>query len=130
MELAEIPEPCSATPAFLDALERYAAGVDVECIAGPGGVPRVKVPRVLAQLSDAHPDLAVRRVALEGTSGCADFVGTLRVTTDTAEHRFDFAWDCRWRAEQEGWTDPFGFPDQIRAAREFGWRCFVRWEER
>lgn len=130
MELAEIPEPCSATPAFLDALERYAAGVEVECIAVSRWVPRVKVLRVLAQLFDAHPDLAVSRVAVEGTSGCADFVGTLLVTTETTEHRFEFAWDCRWRAEQEGWTDPFGFPDQIRAAREFGWRCFVRWEER
>ena len=129
MELAEIPERCSATPGFLEAVERYAAGMDEERVAVSRWVPRVKVLRVLTQLLDAHPDLAVVRVALEGTSGCADFVGTLHVTTENAEHRFEFAWDCRWRAEQEGWTDPFGFPDQIRAAREFGWRCFVRWEQ-
>ncbi|HEX6059669.1 MAG TPA: hypothetical protein VFZ11_11720 [Gemmatimonadaceae bacterium] len=129
MELAEIPERCSATPEFLEAIERYAAGRDDERIAVSRWVPRVKVLRVLAQLFDARPDLAVARVAVEAASGCSDFVGTLHVTTESSEHRFTFAWDCRWRAEQEGWTDPFGFPDQIRAAREFGWRCFARWEE-
>ena len=34
----------------------------------------------------------------------------------------------RWRAEQQGWVDAFGFPDQIRAADEFGWNCFHRWQ--
>ena len=129
MELAEIPERCCATPEFLEAIERYAAGADEERIAVSRWVPRVKVLRVLTQLFDAEPELAVVRVALEAASGCSDFVGTLQVTTESSEHRFTFAWDCRWRAEQEGWTDPFGFPDQIRAAREFGWRCFARWEE-
>ena len=44
------------------------------------------------------------------------------------ERQVRFHWDCKWRAQQEGWVDYFGFPDQIRAAREFGWRCFERWE--
>jgi hypothetical protein len=42
--------------------------------------------------------------------------------------KFDFVWDCQWRAVQQGWTDHFGLPDQIRAAREFGWRCFQHWQ--
>jgi hypothetical protein len=40
----------------------------------------------------------------------------------------EFAWDCRWRAQQQGWVDAFGFPDQIRAADEFGWNCFQHWQ--
>jgi hypothetical protein len=130
MEFVEIAERCRATPTFLAELARYAAGAEVERVAVARWAPRVKVLRVLAQLFDARPDLTVDRIALEGASGCADFVGTITVGSDAGEHRFEFAWDCRWRAEQEGWYDPFGFPDQIRAAREFGWRCFVRWEER
>ena len=43
--------------------------------------------------------------------------------------RVRFHWDCKWRALQEGWTDYFGFPDQVRAAREFGHDCFRLWEE-
>jgi hypothetical protein len=27
-------------------------------------------------------------------------------------------------------VDYFGFPDQVRAAQEFDWRCFRRWERR
>ncbi|HEX8695519.1 MAG TPA: hypothetical protein VF746_24110, partial [Longimicrobium sp.] len=40
-----------------------------------------------------------------------------------------FVWDCKWKAEQHGWHDYFGFPDQGRAAREFGYDCFRAWVE-
>jgi hypothetical protein len=50
------------------------------------------------------------------------------VFASDAELRFAFTWCCAWRAEQEGWRDCFGFWDQARAAREFGYRCFSRWE--
>ena len=40
-----------------------------------------------------------------------------------------FHWDCKWRAQQQGWVDYFGFPDQTRAAREFGFDCFRSWVE-
>jgi hypothetical protein len=94
-----------------------------------GYVPRVKVERVLTQLFAAHPDLEIQQLRLRGRSGCSDFVGTLTAITPDAEHRFAFTWCCAWRAEQEGWRDCFGFWDQARAAREFGWRCFARWEK-
>jgi hypothetical protein len=42
-------------------------------------------------------------------------------------HRFAFVWDCRWRADEQGWIAPSGTPDQARAARVFGWRCFAEW---
>ncbi len=93
-----------------------------------GYAPRVKVERVLTQLFHAHPELAVERVRLRAQSGCSDFSGELTVFAHDAEHRFEFTWCCAWRAEQQGWRDCFGFWDQARAAREFGWRCFSRWE--
>jgi hypothetical protein len=93
-----------------------------------GYAPRVKIERVLTQLLHAHPDLPVERVRVRGRSGCSDFSGEVSAFVSDAEHRFAFTWCCAWRAEQEGWRDCFGFWDQARAAREFGFRCFSRWE--
>ena len=119
-----------ATEQFKRDLLRFAAGEKASSIEVTGFAPRVKVERVLVQLLNAEPDLVVQRVAVRGESGCSDFTGEVRVETPTATHLFAFTWCCRWRAEQEGWSDYFGFPDQIRAAREFGWDCFQRWEGR
>ena len=52
------------------------------------------------------------------------------VHTSSGVQVFDFVWDCRWRAEREGYVDYFGFPDQARAAREFDWQCFQVWQRR
>ena len=93
-------------------------------------IPRVKVQRLLKQMLANEPDLPVDGVAVSGASGCSDFVGTLEASTRSAMHVFEFGWCCRWRAQQEGWTDYFGFPDQIRAAQEFDWRCFHTWRKR
>jgi hypothetical protein len=90
----------------------------------------VKVLRVLAQLFETAPELEVERVHVDAASGCADFRGVLTVEARSGTRAFDFVWDCHWRAVQEGWTDAFGLPDQIRAAREFGHRCFERWSGR
>jgi hypothetical protein len=87
----------------------------------------------------AHPDLkrdvleflgggSGRRIELSARSGCSDFVGELTVHAGDATHRFAFTWCCAWRARELGWKDCFGFWDQTRAAREYGWRCFERWE--
>jgi hypothetical protein len=83
---------------------------------------------VLTQLLHAHPDLPVERVRVSGQSGCSDFTGELVAVAGDVEHRFAFRWCCAWRAEQEGWRDCFGFWDQARAAREYGFRCFSQWE--
>jgi hypothetical protein len=93
-------------------------------------VPRVKVQRLLTQLLAAEPALEIEQVEISGMSGCSDFVGTVNVQTRSGAHVFDFVWCCRWRAETEGYVDYFGFPDQTRAAQEFDWRCFRRWERR
>ena len=87
---------------------------------GPGNPP-VKVLRAICGLLENQPTLAVDRVQVDAASGCSDYRGTMTVNgTD----KFQFVWDCRWRAEQEGFKDYFGDPDQIRAARTFGYRCF------
>jgi hypothetical protein len=92
--------------------------------------PAVKVVRLLTQLLHAEPELAVERVHVDAWSGCSDFSGTVTVTVGREQRHFDFTWDCRWRAIEEGYVDWFGQPDQIRAAREFDWQCFARWTER
>ena len=94
------------------------------------GIPAVKVERVLTQLLSELPDARIERIEIDARSGCSDFGGALTVHADGAVRVFDFVWDCRWRASEEGWRDHWGEPDQIRAAREFGWRCFAIWSER
>ncbi|MDQ6829233.1 MAG: hypothetical protein M3081_10250 [Gemmatimonadota bacterium] len=91
--------------------------------------PAVKVQRVLAQLLATHPELEITSVRIDAHSGCSDFSGVIEVEVESEMRRFEFTWCCRWRAEQEGFVDYFGFPDQIRAANEFGWRCFRDWRE-
>lgn len=112
----------------------FKADVLAFCSTGGGGrievkgyLPTVKVKRLLKHMLATAPDLPIERVSLQGQSGCSDFTGTVHVQTAGEKHSFEFEWDCRWRAEQEGWTDYFGFPDQVRAAREFDWRCFKVW---
>jgi hypothetical protein len=81
-------------------------------------------------LLTSESGLEIETVTIRGRSGCSDFVGTVDVQTSSGSLMFDFEWCCRWRAESEGWVDYFGFPDQMRAAQEFDWRCFRRWERR
>ena len=118
----------AATSGLRADLAAYADARPAERIVVAPRTSRVKVLRVIAQLLHAEPSLAVDRVSLRAASGCADFVGSL-VATDAAgiEHAFDFEWNCEWKAQQLGYVDGFGYPDQIRAAREFGWQCFARW---
>jgi hypothetical protein len=119
-----------ATPEFKEAVAAFLRGQDTDRLLIESYAPPVKVQRVLAQLMDAEPALEIEQVTIRGRSGCSDFVGSVEVQTTTGSHVFDFAWCCRWRAEAEGYVDYFGFPDQMRAAHEFGWRCFRHWEQR
>jgi hypothetical protein len=118
----------SATSAFKSAVQSFLAGEHTEFVKVESRVPRVKVRRVLTKLLVAEPSLEIRRVVIRGLSGCSDFVGELEVETTTGPARYEFVWDCRWRAEAEGWVDYFGLPDQARAAQEFDWQCFRHWE--
>jgi hypothetical protein len=127
-DLLPLLDAAAAHPDFKSEVLTFVRGGAAQRIVLEGYAPRVKVERVLTQLLHARPDLEIERVRVRGRSGCSDFTGELTVIVDKAEHRFAFTWCCAWRAEQEGWRDCFGFWDQARAAREFGFRCFVRWE--
>jgi hypothetical protein len=116
-----------ATDRFKTDAIAFASRADVTSITLVRAVPRIKVIRLINQLLHAHPEWVVDRLQVDARSGCSDFVGTAVVEGGGQSRVIQFAWDCRWRAEQEGWVDAFGFPDQIRAADEFGWNCFHRW---
>jgi hypothetical protein len=130
LHITSLIDASRATPEFKRDLLAYADHHRVERIEAESHTPRVKVLRVLTQLLSELPAEAVDRVRIQATSGCSDFRGTLVCTVDGAERTFDFVWDCAWRANEEGWVDYYGYPDQIRAAREFDWRCFAHWRER
>ena len=119
-----------ASPDFKAAVELVLAGRQHERVAVESYVPQVKIRRLLTQLIAQEPTLEIERVSVSGSSGCSDFIGTVQVHTTSGPHVIDFVWDCRWRAQSEGYVDYFGFPDQQRAAQEFDWRCFQRWERR
>lgn len=119
-----------ATNDFKTDVARFLAGDRPSRVRLESYIPRVKVQRLLSQLLAEEAALEIEQVTIRGNSGCSNFVGTIDVHTATGAHVFDFEWCCRWRAEREGYIDYFGFPDQSRAAMEFDWRCFQKWERR
>ncbi|MDQ3697288.1 MAG: hypothetical protein M3373_04590 [Gemmatimonadota bacterium] len=129
MDLTETLAASRAAEAFKGDVLAFAAGAAVGRIHLNRRNPPIKVMRLLTQLLREEPELAIEKVRVDARSGCSDFTGVIEVEADGKVRRFGFSWCCRWRAEQEGWTDWLGFPDQIRAAREFGWRCFDIWQE-
>lgn len=119
-----------ATETFREAAGEFlSSGMPNEKISFDYRSPPVKVERVLTKLLESERDLVIDGLSVDGRSGCEYFRGELTVrVADGETRRFRFHWDCRWRAEQKGWTDHFGFPDQIRAAHELGYDCFRVWE--
>lgn len=121
-------EPRTVRVSLSKAVEQYCASGHSSVVSVDGFAPPVKVARVLRQLlAEAGEHAEIERIRVRGRSGCSDFTGTVEVFTASGSTTIEFVWCCRWRAEQEGWTDYFGFPDQMRAAREFDWRCFQVW---
>jgi hypothetical protein len=127
MDLADFLATSAATDAFKADLIAFAEHEPAPRIQSARHVPRIKILRVVTQLLHAEPGLEVDAVTVDGHSGCSDFKGTVTVVAGGETIVFEFVWDCQWRAMQQGWVDHFGLPDQIRAAREFGWRCFEQW---
>lgn len=127
-ELEQILEESMAVEPFKMAVRGYGMASAPGRISIDGYAPAVKVRRLLTHILATEAHLPIEQITVRARSGCSDFAGTVKLETATESHVYSFIWDCRWRAEQEGWTDYFGFPDQIRAARECDWRCFERWE--
>lgn len=129
MDLDALLRDSRATDEFKRDVQDFHRRGRASLIATNPYAPPIKVLRVIKQLLAEHPDAPVRAIKVDGRAGCSDFTGVLHVETDHGSRQFEFTWCCRWRAELEGWVDYFGFPDQIRAAREYDWRCFQRWAE-
>lgn len=129
MMLAELLERSRASAEFRSAITAFLSdrrpndGVTFDRFSPP-----VKVERTLTKMLEEHPELEIERVEIDGASGCEYYRGDLRIHTARGVRNVRFHWDCKWRAAEEGWTDYFGFPDQIRAAREFGHDCFRTWQ--
>lgn len=122
----ELLEKSAATESFRAALKDFESNHQRnETINFGSGNPPVKVLRVVSGILENFPDLEIETVEVNGRSGCSDYRGTAIVNGET---KIDFVWDCAWKAQQLGWTDFFGNPDQIRAARTYGYQCFERME--
>lgn len=124
--LDEQLEASAATPAFKRAVQALAEGKDDSAIAFNPESPPVKVLRFISKLLEEFPELAFESIRVQAESGCSEFTGTAEALPGPL--RIVFEWNCLWRAEERGWKDAFGDPDQIRAAQEFGYQCFRRFE--
>jgi hypothetical protein len=128
MTLTDILDESAATSEFKAAVLSVHERVRTPLVSSARPVPHVKIVRLLTHLLDAEPELEITSVRIHADSGCSDLTGVIDVTCVDVMRRFSFAWDCAWRASEMGWTDCFGFPDQMRAAREYDWRCFKSWQ--
>lgn len=123
-ELEEILNASSATAEFKAAVEALQAGDRSPLIEFGPGNPPVKVLRFLMKLLEEFPEREFESITVDGQSGCSDYTGT--ATAEPGAMNIEFVWDCAWRAQQEGWKDMFGDPDQIRAAQTYGYQCFKK----
>lgn len=123
----ELLSASQASQAFKEAVRQLSAGKhEPDRIGFDATLPGVKVLRMIMKLLDVRPDLPIERVSIQAVSGCSNFTGRARI--EPGEGKATFNWDCRWQAEQMGWSDAVGMPDQIRAARELGYQCFEAFE--
>jgi hypothetical protein len=130
MPLIQFLEASAAVPAFRQAVRAFAAtSQSNDLITFPRYAPAIKVERTLTKILESYPDLPIESVAIDGRSGCEFFRGEAIIRTSTDERRVYFHWDCRWKALQLGWTDYWGYPDQVRAAQELGYDCFRGWTD-
>lgn len=125
-ELDILLKESAATDEFKKAVRDLQGGRQNPLIQFNRSVPPVKALRAISKLLEEEITEEIQDVRIEGRSGCSDFEGTLVVNSGARE--YSFLWDCAWRAEQEGFRDHWGSPDQIRAARTFGYQCFARFE--
>lgn len=125
-DIQSLLQQSSATEEFKTAVQDLQGGRSNPAIQFNRAVPPVKALRAISKLLEAAPNEEIRSVSIQARSGCSDFEGTVQV--NGGEMEFRFVWDCAWRAEQEGYRDHWGSPDQIRAAREFGYQCFQQFD--
>lgn len=128
MHLTDILDESAATPAFKNAVRALRDRTRGPLITSERPIPYIKLVRLITQLLDSERNLAIVSARVTANSGCSDLTGLVDVECADGPRRFSFSWNCAWRATEMGWKDCFGFPDQMRAAREFDWRCFKSWQ--
>jgi hypothetical protein len=130
MKIFDMLERSSATEPFRDAVARFVReGRPNDRVSFNRECPPVKVERTLTKALEEYPELRIESIEVHDTSGCEYFRGMAELHTAAEVRRVSFHWDCKWKAMELGWRDYFGFPDQIRAARELGYDCFRAWRE-
>jgi hypothetical protein len=128
MKIFDLLERSSATEPFREAVVRFVReGRPNDLVAFNRDAPAVKVERAVTKALEEYPELHIESIELRGVSGCEFFRGVMELHTPAEIRRVSFHWDCKWKAQEMGWHDYFGFPDQARAAREFGHDCFRVW---
>lgn len=126
--LQELLSQSQATPAFKDMLEDFIVKPQPgNRIDYPLGTPAIKIVRTIMKLLEEHPEIAFDSVYIDGRSGCSTFAGEISVQPQ--KRKFNFVWDCQWRAQESGLTNAWGMPDQVKAAQDFGYQCFQKFEE-
>ena len=129
MNLEALLAASGATDDFKHSVREYSTRGKAPLVDAAAFAPPIKVMRVLAQLLETEPTLRLEHVRVDGYAGCSDFRGSVEAHADGIVRQWSFVWCCKWRAVEQGWIDCFGFADQMRAAREFGHRCFETWSE-
>jgi hypothetical protein len=131
MKLTQLLSNSSVSDRFRSAVDSFLhSGRPNDQIVFGYSSPPVKVARTITKMLEEYGHLPIESVQIEGQSGCEFYRGELIIRTVEEERSVSFHWDCRWKAEQEGWVDYFGFPDQIRAAQVYDYQCFKVWKEK
>jgi len=124
--LEDLLASSAATENFKNAARDLEAGKSQLAIRANAASPPVKVLRFVMKMLETCKEVPIESVEVQAVSGCGNFTGS--AVAQPGSIKIDFDWDCEWRAQQEGWKDPFGDPDQIRAARSLGYQCFRKFE--
>lgn len=124
--MEELLDRSQATQSFQKAVRLYFENKPQQAIQVTGRSPVIKVQRTLVQLLEQFPDERIESVVIDGQSGCANYTGTLMIMPSQMQILFD--WDCSWKAREEGFIDFLGLPNQAEAVRQFGYRCFRKFE--
>src|SRR5687767_11283464 len=99
-----------AAPEFKDAVRVLARSGVQDRIKFNAGSPPVKVLRLTMKILESLPEETISSLEVKGSSGCSNYIGSAVLQPGNIQIQFD--WDCRWMAEQVGWKDFFGEPDQ------------------
>lgn len=125
--LDDILATSAAIEEFKQAVRDLESGKSQDLIRANSNSPPVKVLRTVMKMLEAYGEVPFESVEITAESSCSAYTGS--AVAEPGGVRFDFDWDCEWRALQEGWRDAFGDPDQIRAAQTLGYQCFRKFEK-